>query len=358
LTHHTIVCPSGIADRDRGLPSSVFAYGFSFRKRSIVRRFAGNVTVRFIHRVKQLPPGSALLLWGSKPVPVGLAPGIRIVRLEDGFLRSVGLGADLIDPVSWVMDQRGIYYDATRPSDLECLLQATQFSSELIERASQLRGRIVETGLTKYNVGASGWRCPAAGARVILVPGQVETDASIQFGAPGICTNIGLLQAVRKANPDAYIVYKPHPDVVAGLRAKGQGEGAASHWCDEVVVDAAMGEMLSAVDELHVLTSLAGFEGLLRGKSVTCYGQPFYAGWGLTKDQIPVIRRTRCLSLNELVAGALILYPLYASRSMGQLTTPELALDELLDWRDSTKAELPWWHKILRAILRIRGSKR
>lgn len=342
---------SEVADAAYGLPADVFAYGFSFRKRSLVRRFVGNANVRFIRHGKCARPGSTVLLWGSTPPPIGLAPDIRIVRLEDGFLRSVGLGADLTTPLSWVIDQRGMYYDATRPSDLENLLQSIDFSPELLERAKRLQDRIVENGLTKYNVGSGSWSRPLHG-RVILVPGQVETDASIRFGAPGIRTNMGLLQAVRDANPSAYVVYKPHPDVVAGLRSKGLGENGARRWCDEVVADVSMSEMLPAVDEVHVLTSLSGFEALLRNKQVTCYGQPFYAGWGLTNDIEPILRRSRRLSLSMLVAGALILYPTYVSIATGRTIAPEQALDELLAWRAASSAELPPLRKAYRSVSR------
>jgi capsular polysaccharide export protein len=343
----------------RALPPNVFAYGFSYRKREILRRFVGDVHVHFIDRQETVPPGGALLLWGSSMPPAGVTTDVRIMRLEDGFLRSVGLGADLVPPVSWVIDRQGIYYDATRPSDLESLLQTTEFSSDLIGRAARLRSRIVESGLTKYNVGSGGWKRPATGAKVILVPGQVEKDSSLRFGAPEIHTNIGLLHAVRWANPDAYIIYKPHPDVVAGLRGKGHGEEAAARWCDEVVVDASMGEMLSAVDEVHVLTSLTGFEALSRGKQVTCYGQPFYAGWGLTTDIVPIERRTRRLSLDALVAGALILYPTYVSRTTGAFTTPEQALDELLAWRAASMSRFAAWRqKALRVVLGMWGGAR
>lgn len=340
------------------LPSLVFAYGFSFRKRSIVRRFVNVAEVRFITKTKQITSGNTLLLWGSNPVPLGLPADIQIVRLEDGFLRSVGLGADLVVPLSWVIDQRGIYYDATRPSDLEYLLQNTDFSAELRDRAADLQRRIAASRLTKYNVGHGSWKRPVAAKQVILVPGQVETDASINFGAPAIRTNIGLLQTVRQSHPDAHIVYKPHPDVIAGLRAKGRNEDDARRWCDDVVTDVAMDEMLTAVDEVHVLTSLAGFEALMRGKKVRCYGQPFYAGWGLTWDAVPVVRRTRRLSMNELVAGTLILYPTYVSRITHQFITPEQALDELSAWREKETRHLPWWRKGLRVILRIWGAKR
>jgi capsular polysaccharide export protein len=50
----------------------------------------------------------------------------------------------------------------------------------------------------------------------------------------------------------------------------------------------------------------------LRGVEVVTHGQPFYAGWGLTRDLAPpVARRGRQCSLDELVAAALILYPRY-----------------------------------------------
>lgn len=332
--------------------SVIYALDFSVWKRSAVRQCFPGARVAFIANAADAPAGGVLAVWGMTPVLGVVASDVVILRLEDGFLRSVGLGADLIRPISWVVDGRGIYYDATQPSDLEHLLADTAFDPMTVARAAFLRERIVAEGLTKYNVGVSGWQRPSGEKKVILVPGQVESDASLVYGAPKIRSNIGLLQAVRRANPDAYIVYKPHPDVMAGLRAKGAGEDEARRWCDELVTDAAMGDLLLAVDEVHVLTSLAGFEALLRGKPVTCYGLPFYSGWGLTMDVVPNPRRGRRLSLAELVAGALIEYPLYLSRAGNALITPEQALDELLAWRAGTGGAVPWWRECFRMVLR------
>lgn len=341
-------------------PALVYAVGFSHWKKPIVRDFFQGTTVRFVERLDQAPDEATVVVWGMKttnpssaPTPAISSKRHQVVRLEDGFLRSVGLGADLIRPLSWVMDSRGIYYDATRPSDMEHLLQTTPFDAEILARAEALRHRIVAEGLTKYNVGTGAWQKPQHPGPVILVPGQVETDASIAFGATGIRKNIKLLRAVREANPDAYVVYKPHPDVVAGLRQRGAGEDDASQWCDEMVVDCSMSEMLGQVDEVHVLTSLAGFEALLRGKRVVTFGQPFYSSWGLTEDRSPVARRTRRLSLDELVAGALLMYPTYVSRKTGKFTTPERALDELLDWRRRGASRMPLWRRGLRVVLRL-----
>ena len=333
-------------------PNTLYALAFSPWKKPIVRRFFQGNRVHFVDAVDQVPEDATLAIWGQGHQDEKR----RVIRLEDAFLRSVGLGADLIRPLSWVMDSQGMYYDATAPSELEHALLTAEFSADLLVRAKRLRDRIVEGGLTKYNVGAGTWRRPQGALRVILVPGQVESDASIRYGGSLIRSNMQLLQAVREAHPSAHVIYKPHPDVLAGLRAKGAGEDEALRWCDEIVTDAAMGTLLSAVDEVHVLTSLAGFEALLRGKKVTCYGQPFYAGWGLTDDRIPPARRTRRLALDELVAGALILYPTYVSRTTGKFTTAERALDELLEWRQQKPTGMPLWRKALRLVLRL-GKK-
>ena len=219
--------------------------------------------------MKRVPTRACLAVWGMQPLPARAPPGLRIMRLEDGFLRSVGLGSELTQPLSWVVDGRGIYYDASRSSDLEALLSTAEFPAALVARARALRQQVVGAHLTKYNVGKDEWRRPATRGRLILVPGQVESDASLAYGAPGIRHNMDLLQAVRAANPGACVIYKPHPDVTARLRAAGAEEHLAARWCDAVASDVSMSCLLEAVDEVHVMTSLAGFEALLRHKPVT-----------------------------------------------------------------------------------------
>lgn len=331
----------------------IYVFAFPRWKWPVVAQCFPNCRLHIVSSGATVPSGASLLLWGQKPVPDGAPSDVRILRLEDGFLRSVGLGADLVRPMSWVVDRRGIYYDPRHPSDLEVILADTEFEGELLERARLLRERVVASGLTKYNVGSAGWARPAEQHKVLLIVGQVESDASIAVGAPCLRTNLELLKAVRRENTDAYIIYKPHPDVLARLRRKGLHEDEAGAWCDEIVTDVDMSEMLAAVDEVHVLTSLAGFEALLRGKKVTCYGQPFYSGWGLTVDKLPLPRRTRRLHLDQLVAGALILYPLYLSRDGKRQISAEEALDDLAAWRRNTGNRSPWWRGIYRAYLRL-----
>lgn len=334
-------------------PAEVHAIGFGPLRRPMARVFFAGSELQYHDDLASVPAGATVAVWGRDALREDLPAGMSQVCLEDGFLRSVGLGAELARPLSLAMDRLGIYYDATRPSELERILQNTAFDAALLQRAAALRARIVDSGLTKYNVGAGTWSRPAHAQRVILVPGQVEVDASIRFGSPHVKTNLELLKAVRVANPDAHVVYKPHPDVEAGLRASGQGEHTAADYCDEIVRDIPINVLMESVDELHVLTSLAGFEALLRNKRVVAYGQPFYAGWGLTEDVHSPARRTRKLSLDELVAGTLILYPAYVSRSTDCFTTPERALDELLAWRSEWLRESGSMAQMKRRLFRV-----
>ncbi|SCM76459.1 Capsule polysaccharide export protein KpsC [uncultured Pleomorphomonas sp.] len=333
-------------------PSVIHAVGFSAWKKPILTRFLAGSKLIFVRSPDAVPEQATVAVWGAE-TPQGLPASAKVLHVEDGFLRSSGLGADLVRPMSWVIDDLGIYYDATRPSRLERVLQTTEFDADLLRRAEALRATIVAEGVTKYNLAGRPWRRPIGDRRVILVPGQVETDASIRLGGVGIRTNLALLKAVRAANPEAYIVYKPHPDVVSGLRSRGGDEAEAPLFSDEIVTDGDTLSMLAEVDEVHTITSLMGFEALIRELTVVCYGQPFYAGWGLTRDVFPNPRRTRRLSIGELVAAALIIYPSYVSHVTNAFTCPERIIEELSAWRRRGPSTMPLWRRGLRFFLRL-----
>ncbi len=311
----------------------VYAVGFYPWKRPVLRTFRPGEHLVFRRSPRDLPQGHPLEIatWGMLFRDEEFPAGSRITRYEDGFIRSVGLGARFTPALSWVADRRGLYYDATRPSDLEVMLQEETFSEELQQRARRLREKVVSARLSKYNLSGTPWTKPRHHGKLLLVAGQVEGDASIRLGSFGLKTNFGLLQRVRRENPEDYVVYKPHPDVVSGLRAPGVEEASAGNHCDAIVASAPLHAMVDAADEVHVNTSLAGFEALLRGKKVVTYGQPFYAGWGLTEDRDPPPRRQRKLSLDELVAGSLIRYPLYRSGLSGRSCDAEQVVDELVN---------------------------
>jgi len=232
-------------------------------------------------------------------------------RIEDGFLRSRGLGATLTPPLSLVADRLGIYYDPRAPSQLEQMIADTvTLRPDQKARAERLRQQVIGAGLTKYNAGQTA--AEITGTRRILVPGQVEDDASILTAAGDIKTNLALLTAVRRANPDAIILYKPHPDVEAGLRLGAVPDRDTAASADRVLTNTDPGTLLTQIDEVWTMTSLLGFEALLRNKRVVTYGAPFYAGWGLPHDLgRPPTRRVARPDLLGLLYATLIAYPRY-----------------------------------------------
>ena len=291
--------------------------------------------------------------------------GINRYRIEDAFIRSVSLGSGFAKPYSLSIDSRGIYFDPRKTSDLEYLLENYQFTNELKERAKRIRKLVVESKFSKYNhlkhttikIDKNRYE------KVILVTGQVEDDMSIKYGAFGL-NNSDLLEMVKKNNPNAYIIYKPHPDVLSGNRVGHISKKITDRCADSIQTNISIDSCIEVSDEVHTLTSGAGFDALLRGKRVYTYGMPFYAGWGLTTDYRECKRRTRTLVLDELVAVTLILFPRYISPKTGKFCEVEQTLSELQEeqnryfsdriYRYSLKARgylLPRTRKLIRAML-------
>lgn len=328
----------GMALWKRPAIAALFAHGGGHPPST---RFAGDA----ISRAKKT--GGAIAVWASR-APAGFAEycaerGIPVLWVEDGFIRSAGLGAAYMPGASYSLDPAGPYYDPTIRTALTTLLQDARFDATLLDRARRLRARIVEAGITKYNLGGGLPPLPADGRRRILVPGQVADDLSVLRGAGRIRGNLELLEAVRAEHPDACILYKPHPDVVAGHRKGAVPKAALERLADAVLPEAGIAALIGAVDEVHTLTSLAGFEALLRGKPVVTWGRPFYAGWGLTEDRDPPEGRGTPRTLDELVAAVLILTPRYLDPVTRLPCTPEVLLDRLADpaaWKPAAVAPL------------------
>lgn len=318
------------------------ASGMRLWKRGALQGFYGaQKRIRFARTPDQgqaiaRATGRKHLIWANSAAPSDdLAP---VLCIEDGFLRSRGLGADLVPALSLVRDDLGIYYDPSRISRLEQLI-LTPPPPGAEGRAQALIRQILSARLSKYNqLGARPDLSRLPPGPRILVPGQVEDDASIRLGAGAVRTNLDLLRATRAAHPQAVILYKPHPDVEAGLRPGAIAAQDLTGLADLIATNADPIGLIDTADQVWTMTSLLGFEALLRGKAVTCLGTPFYAGWGLTHDLGPVpLRRKQALdghplprpALWQLVHAALIAYPRYVDPLNGRPCPPETAVARL-----------------------------
>ncbi|EEP3802182.1 capsular polysaccharide biosynthesis protein, partial [Campylobacter jejuni] len=307
----------------------LFMLGFTLWKRHFIKPFfnAKDNEIIFLNSLKslagyKLKENDKFFIWGKRIDYNTLKSTLvkkaqdedlsnftpKISLTEDGFIRSISLGSDLTRPFSLIIDDKGLYIDPNKASKLEEHLQNEIFDENMLNRAKNIIKILLENRFSKYNgLKHENLKINAKiGQKIILIPAQVEDDASMILGGFGLST-LDLLKEVRSKNQDAYIIFKPHPDVLSGNRVGLKDETLILEFCDEIVKDCSIDSAIKIADEIHTITSTSGFDALLRAKKVFTYGMPFYAGWGLTKDKHKCKRRTRKLSLEELVAGALII---------------------------------------------------
>jgi len=261
--------------------------------------------------------------------------GIPKIFVEDGFIRSIDLPFAEAG-VSLLIDDVSIYYDARRPSRLENLLNSDRtLSAEQLNRARELIEKIRKTKITKYNLAPIFEpKIGREGVEKILVVDQAYQDFSIPFGLASDASFEEMLACAIRENPEADIIVKTHPEAFRGGR-KGyftgtRREGNVYPFTDPICPLS----LLEYVDKVYCVTTQMGFEALMCGKSVTCFGMPFYAGWGLTNDRVKCSRRTKKRALEEIFYFAYIEYSRYMNPTTGQLCEIEEAIDYLLEKRD------------------------
>ena len=332
-------------------PQDLEAINLTPWKARQINRFVYPVTgkrVKFFKSFKSKMKN--IIVWGKNTqIEKNISTKVDLISVEDGFIRSVGLGGDLYPPLSLLFDKKGIHYDASRASDLEDQLQNSDVTYNEIMRAKKIVESIVKFKISKYNLRLTkkiNLPKDSLNKEIIGVLGQVESDNSIIYGVPNNTiqkTNFALVEQVRKDYPNSYIIYKPHPDTESGLRAKGIDDDSIKFKADLIAYKTSLEDLFNKVDRVAVFTSLGGFEALIRGISVTTYGLPFYAGWGLTKDYLEdhiwAKRRTRKLTTEELIFIALIKYPFYASIKFNCLTEIEKIFEEILESSEKRNLE-------------------
>lgn len=332
--------------------SVAFLFGVSPWKYSYIKTFLSEYNVRFIEDKENYHviinevekyQNRVFIAWGYKDRPriIRYAQRRKIpyYRIEDGFIRSVQLGAAKSTPISLCMDSKGLYYDATQPSDLEDLLNNYDFNADkvLMDRAANCIQMLKKLNISKYNNVESKNIELVYGKKDrkrILVIGQVEDDESIIRGCRKPMTNNDLVWQAKMENPDAEIIYKPHPDVLFGMREMQSNPNDVKHIAKVISEPLSLSDALQTIDQVYTITSLSGFEALLRGIPVTTIGAPFYSGWGLTDDRQKVERRTRTLTIAEVFAAAYILYPRYMHPITREFITIEEAINTIKYMKD------------------------
>jgi len=306
------------------------AFGFNGWKYGFIADYCPDVRIAFAprkflgwraRRAAQAvtPPVSRIYVWGytDDGSLTGLARrlGVPLIRVEDGFLRSADLGANHATPYSLVFDSKGLYYNSAEPNDLKDILATHDFAADpdLMQEAQEALDLMIEKRLSKYNLpdlGNPARHFAVKTRKRVLVIGQVDNDAAVRMGNPAGWRMSDIVRLARLENPDAEILYRPHPEVYRGFQRSKLKATLIERMARIVDPDGSLIDLFDTVDHVYTLSSLSGMEALVRGIAVTTLGTPFYAGWGLTDDRTQT-PRGRDLTRLELFAGVYLKYPRY-----------------------------------------------
>lgn len=272
-----------------------------------------------------------------------------VLLTEDGFIRSLNTWVGnynntLNKSHSVLFDSRAYYFDATKASDIENLLNDfnLRITPEQRVEARRLINKIVSNKVSKYNhqpiVTPSIGR---EGKRKVLIVDQSYGDFSIAKGMADDTTFEKMLEAAINENPDADILVKTHPDTIAGKKAerKGYYQDLVEHDnIYKVTFPINPYSLLEVCDKVYVCSSQFGFEALMAGKEVHVFGMPFYAGWGLTIDNQHLARRTNMRTLEEVFYIFYCMYTHWVDPDKGCGTTLDAVIDKMIRLRDQYKS--------------------
>jgi capsular polysaccharide export protein len=288
------------------------------------------------------PQVKGIVSWGGR-LPAKAAKNIARLRglphwnLEDGFLRSVGLGKSGSIPLSIVADDLGLPVDAGLSSRLERLIDDPGRPS-VATNGRKIRDLLVEHKLSKYNhLPHKAPKIEPSTRRRFLLVDQVVGDVSV---GRALGSRASFEQMLRDAvSSGGQCLVRTHPDVMAGYR-KGYLTELAARTPGVVFVDdqVSVASILDVVDEVWTVSSQFGLDALLRGLPVRCYAVPFYAGWGLTQDNIGesvraaiAQRRTARPTIDELAEVVFSTYPAYRDPATWQPIDVFQAIDLIVE---------------------------
>lgn len=274
-----------------------------------------------------------------------------IVIIEDGFIRSFFPMSYGEISASMRFDAEGCYYDSNYPSAIENLLNS-DFELSESERFNirNLISLIVSSNITKYNLSKT-YDSERLYESTVLVIDQVYGDMSIKVGGTKDSDFDDMLKTAIEENPNSLVLVKLHPESVLGIR-KGHYENKKiqSNKIQFLNEDINPLSIIKCVDKVYCATTQMGFEALLSGKQVICFGKPFYAGWGLTSDRKKISRRSRLRSIEDLFYAAYIYNTIYVNPN----TKKKCCIRDVIDYINSNKNNEVFLQKLRNDFLEIR----
>ena len=298
-----------------------------------------------------------LLLWGQSSqeghinmIYNALLKQKKIVFVEDGFFYNVishvkslqqEYPSHLSQGMSFTIDDITAHFDGSLPSRLEQMINSDiVLEDDKVFRSNQLIKTIVEKKITKYNYQSIESKVYGNRDSKVLIVDQAYGDYSVYKSGASEEVFYQMINDAIAENPESDILVKIHPDMIvnpnrAGAKNGGYFGNMQINHPNVIIIKDEINPyvIIEQVQSIYVCTSQLGFEGLMSGKKVYCYGVPFYAGWGLTIDRGNMEylkRRIQKRSVEEVFWFAYIWYSRYYSPLKQNRCEIEDVLGELI----------------------------
>jgi capsule polysaccharide export protein KpsC/LpsZ/FMN phosphatase YigB (HAD superfamily) len=251
---------------------------------------------------------------------------IKISYLGLGFMQEL-MGYDINQaPFSFFLDTKNHPYDAASPSVLERVLAQHDFNKNprWLPFAKMMRYLLLQ------KIGVQS-ECESLDfeQEKIIVFGQHDFDLTLKFEAEhGLKTEVFIKNIISK-HPEAKIYYLPALQELLTSQFSEKKDFLNQMDVDVLDPHQHWGVTLLQCCCAYTISSTMGLYALMAGIELNIMGQPFYAGWGMSVDHQHIARRQRQLTIDELLAGALIVYSRYHDPVSQRKMTPAQALQSV-----------------------------
>ncbi len=167
---------------------------------------------------------------------------------------------------------------------------------------------------------------PSGRKKVVILDEEKQNRFKLKKVMASEKTFFEMISAAKKNHPGAAF-FLLEPKTVRSDKKKGYlRKVAEANGVQVLQNDVSSISILSQADVVYTVASQLGLDAIFLGKKIYCFGMPFYAGWGLTKDSIKLDRRNVKRSREEIFAA----FCLFMTRYRHPITSEPSSFREIL----------------------------
>lgn len=183
------------------------------------------------------------------------------------------------------------------------------------EDVQELLGQVVnqKIGTEKYVPDASPYKLftPGGRKRIVIIEQSRKTKLELRKVFAAEETFLQMVRDAKEQHPGAAFFLLQPPSVLSGKKKGYLKKFAQENGIQIISEQVSSFSILAQADEVYTVSAKIGIDAVLLGKTVHCYGMPYYAGWGLTKDKVICVRRNIKVKREELFAALCLFFTRY-----------------------------------------------